>query len=45
MFTSWMNANRIYVEARKLTYPEFVTKFVYNKRDGCWKASKKGFTG
>ena len=21
MFTSWMNANRIYAEARKLTYP------------------------
>jgi hypothetical protein len=44
MFTSWFEANTKYSEARKLTYGEFVTKFVYVKKKRCWTPRKKGYT-
>ncbi|XP_058765892.1 uncharacterized protein LOC131639412 [Vicia villosa] len=44
MFTSWLVANATYAEARSLTYGEFVTKFVYVKRNRMWKPRKRGFT-
>ncbi|XP_058768084.1 uncharacterized protein LOC131641793 [Vicia villosa] len=44
MFTSWLVANATYEEAQSLTYGEFVTKFVYVKRNRLWKPRKKGFT-
>ena len=31
IFTSWMDANRKYPEAKNLTYTQFVSKFVYVK--------------
>jgi len=40
MFTAWMECNKKYAEARKLTYVEFVSKFVYVKKDKCWKPRK-----
>ncbi|XP_058761932.1 uncharacterized protein LOC131635331 [Vicia villosa] len=44
MFSSWLVANEKYEEARLLTYDEFVTKFVYEKRKRLWKPRKRGFT-
>jgi len=44
MFTSWMECNKKYSDARELTYPQFVTKYVYNKNQRCWKPRKKGNT-
>ncbi|XP_058774037.1 uncharacterized protein LOC131648280 [Vicia villosa] len=44
MFSSWLVANEKYEEARLLTYGEFVTKFVYEKRKRLWKPRKRGFT-
>jgi len=44
MFTSWFKANANYSEARKLTYGQFVSKFVYNKKNRCWTPRKRGFT-
>jgi len=41
MFTSWMEANKLYPEARLLTYVEFVSKFVYVKKRGCRNLGKK----
>jgi len=32
MFTAWLQANHDYVSARELTYGQFVTTFVYNKK-------------
>lgn len=43
MFTSRFEANKKYTEVRKLTYGEFVTKFLYVKRTRTWKPRKKGF--
>ena len=40
MFTNWMECNKMYDGARKLTYPHFVSKFVYVKKDRCWKPKK-----
>ena len=31
-FISWMNNNQCFPEERTLTYTEFVSKFVYNKK-------------
>ena len=35
MFTSWMECNKTHEVARRLTYPLFVSKFVYVKKDRC----------
>jgi hypothetical protein len=43
MFTSWLQANKDYPTARKLTYGEFVTKFSYNRKKKVWTPRKKGF--
>jgi len=44
MFTSWMECNKKYKVARTLTYPKIVSKFVYVKKDRCWKPKKIGNT-
>jgi len=44
MFTSWMESNKKYSYARELTYQQFVTKYVYNKNQRCWKPRTKGNT-
>ncbi|KAL7590605.1 hypothetical protein Lser_V15G37888 [Lactuca serriola] len=43
MFTSWMKCNEISQEARKLTYVEFPTKFVWHRKDLIWKLRKVGY--
>ena len=43
IFLAWMEANKIYVEGRNLTYIEFPTMFVYNADVGEWHLRKKGF--
>ncbi|CAA0819870.1 Unknown protein, partial [Striga hermonthica] len=35
-FLAWMEANKMYPEARKLTYVEAPTKFVWNKTERVW---------
>ncbi|XP_052621074.1 uncharacterized protein LOC111890589 [Lactuca sativa] len=42
MFTSWMECNKINKDARKLTYVEFPTKFVWKPDDKLWKPRKIG---
>jgi len=44
IFTSWMECNKKFPEARQLTYIQFVSKFVYVTKDRCWKPRKKGNT-
>jgi len=44
MFIGWMECNKKYAEARELTYAQFVSKFVYVKKDRCWKPRKMGNT-
>ncbi|XP_058783401.1 uncharacterized protein LOC131658083 [Vicia villosa] len=44
MFTAWLVANAKYEEAQTLTYGQFVSKFVYHKKQREWKPRKKGFT-
>ncbi|XP_050909554.1 uncharacterized protein LOC127123377 [Lathyrus oleraceus] len=44
MFTSWFLANIDYEEARLLTYGQFVSMFVYVKKQRCWKPRKRGYT-
>jgi len=44
MFTAWLQANQDYEAARELTYGQFVSKFVYNKKNRVWTPRKKGFT-
>jgi len=44
IFTSWMDANRKYPEAKNLTYIQFVSKFVYVKTRRTWKSRKSGYT-
>ncbi|CAH1441527.1 unnamed protein product [Lactuca virosa] len=43
MFTSWMKCNAINKEARKLTYVEFPTKFVWKRKDLIWKPREIGY--
>nr|KAJ0222137.1 hypothetical protein LSAT_V11C200070600 [Lactuca sativa] len=43
MFTSWMECNAINKEARKLTYVEFPTKFVWKRNDLIWKPRELGY--
>ncbi|XP_052625895.1 uncharacterized protein LOC111907790 [Lactuca sativa] len=42
MFTSWMECNKINKDARKLTYVEFPTKFVWKPNDRLWKPRNFG---
>ncbi|KAF7821818.1 uncharacterized protein G2W53_027273 [Senna tora] len=44
MFTTWMQANQDYEEARELTYSEFPTKFIYNSQERKWYPRKRGFS-
>ncbi|XP_040368295.1 uncharacterized protein LOC112192958 isoform X3 [Rosa chinensis] len=39
--TGWFQANKIYPEARELTYVEFPTKFVWHDRTKCWAPRKR----
>lgn len=41
MFTTWMIANQKFKDTRTLTYGQFVSKFVYEKRTRSWKPRKK----
>ncbi|KAH1162123.1 hypothetical protein GYH30_000841, partial [Glycine max] len=43
-FLAWMNTTKGFPEARNLTYSQFVSKFVYNKRNRSWQPRKKGYT-
>ncbi|XP_010436551.1 PREDICTED: uncharacterized protein LOC104720328 [Camelina sativa] len=36
-FLGWMECNKIYPQARELTYAEFPSKFVWNKKEKLWK--------
>ncbi|WOL17841.1 hypothetical protein Cni_G26634 [Canna indica] len=44
MFTTWFEANRMYEDAKLLTYAEFPSKFVYNTSKRKWFPRKKGFS-
>nr|KAJ0211721.1 hypothetical protein LSAT_V11C400177920 [Lactuca sativa] len=44
MFLTWMECNEHNKEARKLSYVEFPTKFVWKLKDRCWKPREKGFS-
>nr|KAJ0215911.1 hypothetical protein LSAT_V11C300113940 [Lactuca sativa] len=44
MFTSWMKCNEINKDARKLTYVEFPTKFVWKPKLNIWKPRKVGYS-
>ncbi|XP_076912066.1 uncharacterized protein LOC143570267 [Bidens hawaiensis] len=44
MFLEWLNCNKSYPEARKLTYVEFPTKFVWKIDKRKWEPRKKGFS-
>ncbi|KAH1053406.1 hypothetical protein GYH30_022612 [Glycine max] len=44
MFTTWMHSNKIYHGGRDLTYPEYVSKFVYVAHKRCWQPRKQGNT-
>ncbi|CAH1438891.1 unnamed protein product [Lactuca virosa] len=42
MFTAWMECNAVNGDARKLTYVEFPTKFVWQRGDRIWKPREVG---
>ncbi len=42
MFTEWMTTNRIYDDARELTYVEFPTKWVWHSCNKFWSRRKRG---
>jgi hypothetical protein len=44
MFTAWLQANQEYEAARQLTYGQFVSKFVYSKKNRIWTPRKRGYT-
>jgi len=44
MFTAWMHSNKIYHDRRDLTYPEYVSKFVYVAHKRCRQPRKQGNT-
>ncbi|XP_076945657.1 uncharacterized protein LOC143616823 [Bidens hawaiensis] len=44
MFLEWLNCNKSYPEARKLTYVEFPTNFVWKIENRKWQSRKKGFS-
>ncbi|CAN6678727.1 unnamed protein product [Malus baccata var. baccata] len=41
MLTSWFETNKIYSEARSLTYAQFPSKFLYDTREKMWKPRKR----
>ncbi|XP_057432816.1 uncharacterized protein LOC130725620 [Lotus japonicus] len=43
-FLAWMHANKKYSEGRNLTYAEFPSKFVYNKKSTIWLPRKRGIS-
>ncbi|CAH1439013.1 unnamed protein product [Lactuca virosa] len=43
MFTSWLECNKIYKQARDLTYVEFPTKFVWKANSRKWEPREIGF--
>ncbi|XP_057453914.1 uncharacterized protein LOC130745569 [Lotus japonicus] len=43
-FLAWMDANKKYSEGRNLTYAEFPSKFVYNKKSTIWLPRKRGIS-
>ncbi|KAK9051315.1 hypothetical protein SSX86_027942 [Deinandra increscens subsp. villosa] len=43
-FNSWMECNKIYPEAKDLTYVEFPTKFVWVLDRRSWQPRKQGFS-
>ncbi|XP_057415235.1 uncharacterized protein LOC130710093 [Lotus japonicus] len=43
-FLAWMDANKKYQEGRNLTYAEFPSKFVYNKKSTIWLPRKRGIS-
>ena len=40
--TAWFYANAVYPEARRLTYANFPTQWVYNKQTKKWKPRQRG---
>jgi len=45
MFTFWMAANQMYPDAKNLTYDQFVSNFVYEKKQEMLETKrKKGYT-
>ena len=42
MFTKWMEANKIYPEARHLTYADFPTQWVWHQKQKMWKLRERG---
>ena len=44
MFLSWMECNKIYEEAKNLTYVDFPTKFVWKQNTKEWKPRQCGFS-
>ena len=40
MLLGWMEANRLFTEARNLTYNEFPTKFVWKEEIAMWTPRK-----
>lgn len=44
MFTSWMEENKTYPEAKNLMYSQFISKFVYEKRYRRWRPCKRDHT-
>lgn len=44
MFLEWMKCNKTSEEARKLSYVEFPTKFVWKQKEKEWKARERGFS-
>nr|KAJ0226417.1 hypothetical protein LSAT_V11C100047890 [Lactuca sativa] len=44
MFTSWMECNKVYKQAKKLTYVEFPSKFVWKLDLKTWKPREVGYS-
>ncbi|XP_076916735.1 uncharacterized protein LOC143576556 [Bidens hawaiensis] len=44
MFNGWMQCNKDHAKARKLTYVEFPTEFVWHLNTRCWEPRKSGFS-
>lgn len=44
MFTTYLDAHKIFEDARLLTYGQFILKFVYIKKSRTWKPKKRGYT-
>ncbi|XP_013624774.1 PREDICTED: uncharacterized protein LOC106330933 [Brassica oleracea var. oleracea] len=42
-FVAWMEANKIYPEAKNLTYADFPSYFVWHLKTRMWKPRRRGF--